>query len=121
MRIDVITIFPDYLAALDISLIGKARREGIIDLRVHDLRDFTHDRHRTVDDTPYGGGAGMVMKPQPWSEALTHVLDSADETTGPAPVRIAAWQCTSGAPSRPLPRVALPNTIQAAPAGIGRV
>ena len=88
MRIDAVSIFPDYLAALDISLIGKARREGIIDLRVHDLRDFAHDRHRTVDDTPYGGGAGMVMKPQPWSEALTHVLDSADETTGPAPVLV---------------------------------
>lgn len=88
MRIDAVSIFPDYLAALDISLIGKARREGLIDLRVHDLRDFARDRHRTVDDTPYGGGAGMVMKPQPWSEALTHVLDSADETTGPAPVLV---------------------------------
>lgn len=86
MRIDAVSIFPDYLAALDISLIGRARRDGLIDLRVHDLRDFTHDRHRTVDDTPYGGGAGMVMKPQPWSEALTHVLDSADATTGAAPV-----------------------------------
>ena len=78
MRIDAVTIFPDYLDALNLSLIGRARRDGLIDLRVHDLRDFTHDRHRTVDDTPYGGGAGMVMKPQPWSEALTHVLDSAD-------------------------------------------
>lgn len=88
MRIDAISIFPDYLAPLDLSLIGKARREQILDVRVHDLRDFTHDRHRTVDDTPYGGGAGMVMKPQPWSEALTHVLDSADEATGPAPLLI---------------------------------
>jgi tRNA (guanine37-N1)-methyltransferase len=74
MRIDVVTIFPDYLAALDLSLIGKARQDGLLDVHVHDLRDFTHDRHRTVDDTPYGGGAGMVMKPQPWSEALDHVL-----------------------------------------------
>jgi tRNA (guanine37-N1)-methyltransferase len=72
-RLDVITIFPDYLAPLDLSLIGKARRDGIIDLHVHDLRSFTHDRHRTVDDTPFGGGAGMVMKPQPWAEALDHV------------------------------------------------
>lgn len=88
MRIDAVSIFPDYLDALDISLIGKARRDGLIDLRVHDLRDFAHDRHRTVDDTPYGGGAGMVMKAQPWSEALTHVLDSADATTGGAPVLI---------------------------------
>jgi tRNA (guanine37-N1)-methyltransferase len=77
MRIDVITIFPDYLGPLDLSLIGKARRDGRIDLRVHDLRDFTHDRHRTVDDTPYGGGAGMVMKPEPWGEALTHVAGQA--------------------------------------------
>jgi len=74
IRLDVVTIFPDYLAPLDLSLIGKARREGLVDLHVHDLRDFTHDRHRTVDDTPFGGGAGMVMKPQPWAEALDHVL-----------------------------------------------
>ncbi|MDQ1482207.1 MAG: tRNA (guanine37-N1)-methyltransferase [Actinomycetota bacterium] len=77
LRVDVVTIFPDYLAPLDVSLIGKARREGLIDLAVHDLRDFTHDRHRTVDDTPYGGGAGMVMRPEPWGEALEHVLGSA--------------------------------------------
>ena len=70
MRIDVISIFPDYLTPLDLSLIGKAREAGLLDVGVHDLRTFTHDRHRTVDDTPYGGGAGMVMKPEPWGEAL---------------------------------------------------
>ncbi len=74
MRLDVVSIFPDYLAPLELSLIGRARREGLIDLVVHDLRDFTHDRHRTVDDTPYGGGAGMVMRPEPWAEALDHVV-----------------------------------------------
>ncbi|GGM80055.1 hypothetical protein GCM10009721_00630 [Terrabacter tumescens] len=84
MRVDVVTIFPDYLAPLDLSLIGKAREDGLLDVRVHDLRDFTHDRHRTVDDTPYGGGAGMVMKPQPWSEALDHVL-AQDNPTGAKP------------------------------------
>ena len=74
MRVDVVTIFPEYLSPLDLSLIGKARQQGVIDLRVHDLRDFAHDRHRTVDDTPYGGGAGMVMRPEPWGEALQHLL-----------------------------------------------
>ncbi len=70
MRIDVVSIFPAYLDALGLSLPGRARETGLIELAVHDLRDFTHDRHRSVDDTPYGGGAGMVMKPEPWGEAL---------------------------------------------------
>ena len=73
MRIDVVSIFPEYLAPLELSLIGKARQDGLLNLLVHDLRDFTTDRHRTVDDTPYGGGAGMVMKPEPWAQALTAV------------------------------------------------
>ena len=73
MRIDVVTIFPDYLAALDLSLVGKARAAGILDLRVHDLRDWTTDRHRTVDDTPFGGGAGMVMRPDVWGRAIDDV------------------------------------------------
>ena len=70
MRIDVVTIFPGFFDVLEVSLIGKARERGLLDVRVHDLRQWTHDRHRTVDDTPYGGGAGMVMKPEPWGEAL---------------------------------------------------
>src|SRR5688572_28968017 len=74
MRIDVISIFPDYLAPLELSLIGKAREAGLLDVRVHDLRTFTHDRHRTVDDAPYGGGAGMVMRPEPWGEALDELV-----------------------------------------------
>lgn len=74
MRIDVLTIFPGYLAPLELSLIGRARREGLLDLRVHDLRDWTHDRHRTVDGTPYGGGAGMVLRPEPWGEALDDLV-----------------------------------------------
>jgi tRNA (guanine37-N1)-methyltransferase len=74
MRIDIVTIFPAFFDVLDVSLIGKARDRGILDMHVHDLRDWTHDRHRTVDDTPYGGGAGMVMKPEPWGEALDEVL-----------------------------------------------
>ncbi len=83
MRIDVVSIFPEYLAPLELSLIGKAREDGLLEVHVHDLRDFTHDRHRTVDDTPYGGGAGMVMKPQPWSEALQHVLVQGDSRSKP--------------------------------------
>lgn len=78
MRIDVVTIFPEYLAALDVSLIGKARRDGLLDIRVHDLREHTADRHRTVDDTPYGGGAGMVMKPEPWALALEGIAAGAE-------------------------------------------
>jgi tRNA (guanine37-N1)-methyltransferase len=79
MRIDVITIFPDYLAPLELSLIGRARRSGLVQIAVHDLRAFTHDRHRTVDDAPAGGGAGMVMRPEPWGEALDHVLSADGE------------------------------------------
>jgi tRNA (guanine37-N1)-methyltransferase len=76
VRVDVVSIFPDYLAPLGLSLVGKAVAAGTIDLHVHDLRDRTHDKHRTVDDTPYGGGPGMVMKPDPWGEALDAVLAS---------------------------------------------
>ena len=70
MKIDIITIFPEYLAPLQLSLIGRARDSGLLDVAVHDLRDWTHDVHRTVDDTPYGGGPGMVMRPEPWGRAL---------------------------------------------------
>ena len=85
MRIDVVTIFPDYLAPLDLSLAGKARERGLLDVHVHDLRQWTQDRHRTVDDTPYGGGAGMVMKPEPWGEALDEVLPDGATLVVPTP------------------------------------
>lgn len=71
MRLDVVTIFPEYLAPLSLSLVGKAVESGVVDLGVHDLRNWTDDRHRTVDDAPYGGGAGMVMSAEPWRRALT--------------------------------------------------
>jgi tRNA (guanine37-N1)-methyltransferase len=74
MRIDVVTIFPDYFAPLTLSLIGKAQDKSLLDVAVHDLRDYTHDVHRTVDDSPYGGGAGMVMKAEPWAEALDEII-----------------------------------------------
>ncbi len=76
MYVDVVTIFPTYFDVLDLSLLGKARRDGALELTVHDLRDFTHDRHRAVDDTPYGGGPGMVMQPEPWGAALDQVRAS---------------------------------------------
>ncbi len=86
MRVDIVTIFPDYLAPLRLSLIGKAIEQGVLDVRVHDLREHTHDRHRTVDDTPYGGGAGMVMRPEPWGEALDALLaDTPGPPAGAAP------------------------------------
>lgn len=86
MRIDIISIFPDYFAPLDLSLIGKARTSGLLDVGLHDLRSWTHDRHSTVDDTPYGGGPGMVMKPEPWGEALDEVVgDRAARLVLPTP------------------------------------
>jgi len=72
-RFDVITIFPDYLAPLKLSLIGKAESAGIIEIGIHDLRAQTSDVHGSVDDTPYGGGAGMVMSPEPWGKAIDEV------------------------------------------------
>lgn len=81
MRIDIVSIFCEYLDALNLSLIGKAQDKGIVEIVTHNLRDFTHDKHRTVDDTPYGGGAGMVMRPEPWGEALDHVLSAGRAST----------------------------------------
>jgi len=96
VRIDIISIFPEFFGVLDISLLGKARERGIIDLGVHNLRDFTHDRHRTVDDTPYGGGAGMVMKPEPWGEAFDEVLqDESSVVIFPSPAGERFTQATA--------------------------
>lgn len=85
MRVDIVTIFPDYFAPLSLSLVGKARERGLFDVRLHDLREHTHDVHRTVDDTPYGGGPGMVMKPEPWGEALDTILSDGDKAATPSP------------------------------------
>ena len=76
MRIDIVSIFPDYLAPLELSLVGKAREAGLLDVRVHDLREYATDKHRSVDDTPYGGGPGMVMTPEPWGEVLDNIRAS---------------------------------------------
>ena len=74
MRIDVISIFPEYLSPLKLSLLGKAQEKSILNIEVHDLRAFTSGNHKSVDDTPYGGGAGMVMSAQPWADAIDSVL-----------------------------------------------
>ncbi len=79
MKIDVISIFPEYLAPLSLSLLGKAQSSGIVDIKVHNLRDFTNDNHNTVDDTPYGGGAGMVMLPEVWAQAIDSVIEDGAE------------------------------------------
>lgn len=81
MQIDIVTIFPEFFNVLDVSLMGKARQRGIVDLDVHDLRGFTTDRHKTVDDTPYGGGAGMVMKAEPWGLALDDIVAADGSST----------------------------------------
>lgn len=95
MRIDIVTIFPEFFGVLDISLLGKARQSGVLELGVHNLRDFTHDRHRTVDDTPYGGGAGMVMRPEPWGEALDEVLGDESIVIFPSPAGERFTQATA--------------------------
>lgn len=77
MRIDIVSIFPDYLAPLTLSLVGKARESGALDVRLHDLRQWATDKHRSVDDTPYGGGPGMVMMPEPWGATLDGIRASA--------------------------------------------
>jgi tRNA (guanine37-N1)-methyltransferase len=76
--VDVVTVFPEYLAPLQLSLLGKAQERGLLQVRLHDLRTWTTDVHRTVDDAPYGGGPGMVMTPEPWGQALDHVRSLGD-------------------------------------------
>ena len=78
LRFDVVTVFPGYLEPLQLSLMGKAIEDGLLSVSVHDLRDQAHDKHQTVDDSPYGGGPGMVMKPEPWGNALDELVT--DET-----------------------------------------
>jgi tRNA (guanine37-N1)-methyltransferase len=79
VKIDVISIFPEYLAPLNLSLLGKAQSSGIVKINVHNLRDFTNDNHNTVDDTPYGGGAGMVMLPEVWAQAIDSIIEDGAE------------------------------------------
>jgi tRNA (guanine37-N1)-methyltransferase len=92
MQVDIVTIFPDYFAPLDLSLIGRARQSGVLDVTVHDLRGWTHDVHRTVDDSPYGGGPGMVMRPEPWGEALDALAVGRPRLVVPTPAGVPLCQ-----------------------------
>ena len=85
MRIDIVTIFPEFFEVLDVSLVGKARETGLVSIEAINLRDFTHDVHKTVDDSPYGGGAGMVMRPEPWGEALDSLVTDDTILVVPSP------------------------------------
>lgn len=85
MKIDIVSIFPTFFDALDISLMGKASEKNLVDIAVHDLRDSTTDVHRSVDDTPYGGGAGMVMSPEPWGVALDPLMSGSSVLIVPSP------------------------------------
>ena len=102
-RIDVVTIFPEYLAPLRQSLLGKAAERGLVEVGVHDLRQWTDDVHRTVDDSPYGGGPGMVMRPEPWGRALDAVRPPGTRLVVPTPAgqpftqaMAAAWAAEPG-------------------------
>lgn len=88
MRIDIVTIFPEFFGVLDVSLLGKARQENLVETHVHDLRNWTTDNHKTVDDAPFGGGAGMVMKPDVWGRALDDVLQPGGQLLIPSPAGI---------------------------------
>ncbi len=79
LRFDLISIFPEYLAPLKLSLLGKAQGKGLLAINIHDLRDQTTDVHHSVDDTPYGGGAGMVMSPVAWGEAIDQISSKTDQ------------------------------------------
>jgi tRNA (guanine37-N1)-methyltransferase len=85
MRVDLVKIFPDYFAPLGLSLLGRARERGLLDVHIHDLRGWTDDVHRSVDDAPYGGGPGMVMRPEPWGRALDAIRAAADRPAGAMP------------------------------------
>jgi tRNA (guanine37-N1)-methyltransferase len=121
MRIDVVSIFPEYLDALAVSLVGKAADVGILDLHVHDLRNWAHDIHRSVDDSPYGGGAGMVMTAPVWGEALDAVLAMGERrhpnTDGGGVSFPDRGETCSSTAQRSCPGVTLPDARETADAG----
>ena len=84
MKIDIVSVFPEYFEVMNLSLMGKAQAKGLLEIKAHNLRDWTHDVHHSVDDTPVGGGAGMVMKPEVWSECLDELLGFSQPSGSPA-------------------------------------
>ncbi|WP_150459954.1 tRNA (guanosine(37)-N1)-methyltransferase TrmD [Nesterenkonia ebinurensis] len=119
MRIDLISIFPEFFDVLDLSLIGRAQADRLLEIRRHNLRDYTEDKHRTVDSPPAGGGAGMVMKPEPWAKALETVLE--DTASRPSPLAQSSSESSSelgsplGSVTRALP--VKPTLIIPTPSG----
>lgn len=95
MRIDIVTIFPEYLEPLRVALLGKAIERGTVELGIHDLREWTHDVHRSVDDSPYGGGPGMVMKPDVWGPCLDDVCPDDALLVVPTPAGVPFTQQTA--------------------------
>ena len=103
MKIDIVSVFPEYFEVLNLSLLGKAQEKGLVEVTAHNLRDWTHDVHHSVDDTPVGGGAGMGMKPEVWSECLDELLGFSQPSGSPAP---------SGAPVLIFPNPSAPLFTQ---------
>ncbi len=102
MDIDIVSVFPEYFQMLDLSLLGKAQNNGLLQIRAHNLRKWTHDVHQSVDDTPVGGGAGMVMKPEVWAECLDELLNLQDTQSARA-------QDTQAQDTQDLPILIFPN------------
>src|SRR5882724_6782354 len=102
MRFDIVTIFPGFFAGpLDYGIVRRAREAGLVQIGIHDLRDFTHDRHRTVDDRPFGGGEGMVLKPEPLFEAVESIVGATPENAAAkdAGLKAGATQTSVEAPT----------------------
>lgn len=104
MRFDIVSVFPEFFQVLDLSLVGKARERGVLEVAAHDLRDWTDDPHRTVDDTPAGGGAGMVMRADIWGKAIDELLAGPARETGEEEA-VAQGRATGGRSARACSRV----------------
>lgn len=120
MKIDIVSVFPEYFEVMNLSLMGKAQAKGLLEIKAHNLRDWTHDVHHSVDDTPVGGGAGMVMKPEVWSECLDELLGfsqpsaatDAVDTSDPGDSAAPGSPAPSGAPVLIFPNPSAPLFTQ---------